>query len=50
MKYGILYPLISVFLLLTSCSQNKEIKNNWEHNKVYKWNDYYRSYNIPFVQ
>ncbi len=32
--------LISAFLLLTSCSQNKEVHNNWEQNKVYKWNDY----------
>lgn len=39
--------LISAFLLLTSCSQTKEIQNNWEQNKVYKWNDYYKSDKLP---
>ncbi len=39
--------LISAFLLFTSCSQNKEIQNNWEKNKVYKWNDYYKSDGFP---
>lgn len=39
MKHRILFPLISAFLLLTSCSQTKEIQNDWK-NEVYKWDAY----------
>lgn len=39
MKHRILFPLISAFLLLTSCSQTKEIQNDWK-NEVYEWDAY----------
>lgn len=47
MKQRILFLLISAFLLLTSCSQNKEIQTNWEQNKVYKWSDYFKNSEYP---
>lgn len=47
MKYRVSYLLIVSCLFLTSCSQSKEIQNDWEQNKVYKWNDYYKSAEYP---
>lgn len=47
MKHKLFYPLIEGCLVITSCSQNKKIQNNWEQNKVYKWNDYYKSDEFP---
>lgn len=43
MKHKIFHLLIAGFLVLTSCSDSKEIKNNWEQNKIYKWGDYFKS-------
>ncbi|MDE6519708.1 MAG: hypothetical protein K2K91_04505 [Ruminococcus sp.] len=48
MKYKVSYLLIVSCLFLTSCSQSKEIQNNWEQNKVCKWNDYYKNAERPY--
>ncbi len=43
MKHNVFYWLVVNCLILTSCSQNKKVHGDWEQNKVYKWNDYYKS-------
>lgn len=47
MKHKVSYLLIISCLVLTSCNQIKEIQNDWEQNKVYRWNDYYKSDEFP---
>lgn len=43
----IFYLLIVSCLILTSCSQNKEIQNNWEKNKLYKLSDFGKNDEFP---
>lgn len=47
MKHKVFYWSFVSCLILTSCSQSKKIQNNWEQNKVYKWNDYCKSDEYP---
>ena len=43
----IFYLLIASCLILTSCSSNKEIQNNWELNKIYRLTDFGKNDEFP---